>query len=137
MPVNDLEFHVAGPRAEENARELSALLESLFGRPAQTLRAGESGRPAERFDANTMAVAALIVAIPSGILATLQLADRCELKEKIQRLIDWAKTRRREDERHLIAMVAAKSEVQPLDRADAVRTVDALAVSAKAKKEAD
>ena len=41
-----------------------------------------------------MLVAAVILAVPDAILATMQLAERFALKEKAQRLIDFARGQR-------------------------------------------
>ena len=96
MPEADFKLHIQGPEAEVAARELSAFFQEEFAcaanRISQPNTQGFSGSP-ERAD--PIAVTALVLAIPSAILASVHLADRIKKKEKIQRLIEWTKNKRK------------------------------------------
>ena len=63
-----------------------------------------------------MAVAALIVALPSALLATVDLAQRMKVAEKLGRLIQWARRRKQESPETSLTVRLPSGKVQDLDR---------------------
>jgi hypothetical protein len=96
MEKQQFEFCFGGPAAEADARELADFLAGEF--PDWPTHVGP-GRvvptaPGTRGDATTLAIIALVLALPGSIKNAIDLADRLKLKTKLERLIDWAKARR-------------------------------------------
>lgn len=123
--MNELRFHIEGPASKQIAQSLEAFLEAEFEvRPER--REGDQGitPPGGRERTDPVAVAALIVAIPSGILAAMDLAERIHLKDKVQRLIEWVrKSKTSPSDR--IFLVFREGKVLPLDEATPAQIMDA------------
>lgn len=79
MTQHSIEFQFQGEARDALARELGNLL-------ADTL----ADWPQHTTDKATTPTA-LILAVPGAVLATWDLAKRIQLKEKVDRLINWAK----------------------------------------------
>lgn len=77
-------IHIAGPNAEALAAELeSFFVEALGAVPERRLPPED--REAKRGD--PVAIAALVLAVPGAIVATLDLAARARLGERIDQLL--------------------------------------------------
>ena len=100
MNDQQFEFRFEGPGAEAEARALAAFLGSEFPDwPARLVPRPPPGHPeahGTREAATTIALVSLLLALPSGVKDGLELAERLKLKEKLRRLIAWAKQRRPE-----------------------------------------
>jgi len=88
--MSDLEFHLQGPQTDATAAELETFFAETLGATArrETLPppAGGTGEKAD-----PIAVATLIVCIPGALLATIDLAERPQIKEYVARLIALAR----------------------------------------------
>ncbi len=118
----DLEFHIEGEQAETTAVELQALIGEQFGRESRRVSAPTSGREREKSD--PLAVAAVILAVPPAILATVELAERLAIKDKAQRLIDFARSRHRQHGTRIWLKRANRIEPLLLDEAKLSELLD-------------
>ncbi|MBP2233291.1 hypothetical protein J2847_006628 [Azospirillum agricola] len=76
---------IAGPNAPALAAEVEAFLADVLATRAERLPPPED-QTVQRGD--PLAVAALVLSIPSAVAATLDLAARARLAERIDRLLD-------------------------------------------------
>ncbi len=118
----DLEFHIEGEGAEMTAAALQALIGEQFGQEPRRVSAPPSGREQEKSD--PLAVAAFILAVPPAILATIDLAERLALKEKAQRLIDFARGQRQQHGTRIWLKRTHRIEPLPLDEAKLSELLD-------------
>ncbi|WP_413205736.1 hypothetical protein [Rhodospirillum sp. A1_3_36] len=114
-------LHISGPQAERLAADVVAVLEEVLGTPPERLpRPASAG--IRRGD--PIAIAALVLAIPGAVVATLDLAARAKLAERLGRLL----TRLRETagpEDHL-TLVSGGEPPLDLFTADLDRILDRL-----------
>jgi hypothetical protein len=89
MMASDFKFNIAGPGAEEIAKELADNIEKEFGRRPESLSAESSSLRGITRSIDPVALAAIIVAVPSAILATADLVARMKKKDKMDKLLDW------------------------------------------------
>lgn len=90
--MSDLEFRIEGDQANEIADELAELLENEFAqRPKKTTPDGSPTTAAQRSD--WVGIVALILAIPSAVIATADAVERFKVKEKAEKLIEFAKNK--------------------------------------------
>jgi hypothetical protein len=135
MPKQDFQFTFDGPEAQANAQALNAFLKTEFSdwstqiAPVQPPPSAPDKRDAALF----VAIIALIVALPSGIKDGIDLADRIQLKPRLDRLIAWAKERRAQRLRNPFVAVPPQNTPIPLDQAKPEQLLDAIAQSAKQK----
>lgn len=88
MPDSDLEFRIEGPDASAAAHELADFLEARFGeRPMRIVPESAAGPESERAKTDPLAVVAVILAMPSAVLAATDLAKRLGIKQKAEDLI--------------------------------------------------
>ena len=92
--MGELKIEITGPGAEDAERELYELLRAEFGVEGRRV-ASDAGEhePGRKTEPNTLAIIAILVALPSTIVATLDLAKRIELTQKVKHLIAWARGR--------------------------------------------
>lgn len=90
MTQHSVEFQFQGERRDADAKELEALLADTFVDWPQHMTE-KTTIPTGTHRSDPVAVAALILSIPAALLATWDLAQRIHLKEKVDRLINWAK----------------------------------------------
>lgn len=118
MTQHSIEFHFQGKARDTLAEELSDLLADTFDDWSQHTTDKEA-TPAGIDKSDPVAVAALVLAIPAALLATWDLAKRMQLKEKVDRLIHWAreKTKKAPKTRMTIhlpnGIVVSLNEVKP------------------------
>ena len=122
--MSDLEFHLQGEQAATTAAALETFFAETFG--AEIRR--ESPPPLANGGAekavDPIAVAALVLSIPGALLATVDLAERLHLKQKVERLIALARREWREHGtriwlRRRNATPLALDEIEPADVLDA------------------
>jgi hypothetical protein len=103
MTERSFKLCIEGPEAEERAKELSSFIEKEFGeRPVQQSK--EKLQQRERFrSVDPLALAAIVLAVPSALLAATDLVARMKKKGKIDALIQWAKEQRHEGSVTIIA----------------------------------
>lgn len=79
-------FTIAGPNAEALATEIEAFVAEALDKPAaRCVRQEQQGL--HRGELDPIAVAALVLAIPGAITATLDIVTRARLAERIDRLL--------------------------------------------------
>ena len=123
--MSDLKFHLQGPQSGATAAALETFFAETFG--AQARRESPSPPTVSEAEkaADPIAVAALILSIPGALLATVDLAERLQLKQKAERLIALARREWREHgtriwlRRRNVAPLAL-DEIEPADVLDAV-----------------
>ena len=94
------QFQVTGPKADETADALSAFLADTFGRmPRVQKLESPKTEPGgnKKISAETWAVLAVILALPGAVYNLEKLAERHELKQKLEKLIAWGRERRAGD----------------------------------------
>lgn len=117
----DLDFHLEGVGAGELVHEFASLLEEeLETRPERRL--GTPPPPAI-MRTDLLTAATFILALPSAVLAAIQLAERLELKKKIDRILDWAR-RVRSSKGVRVRMVDRAGRRLPLDRASSDEVIE-------------
>jgi hypothetical protein len=89
MKEKNIDFIVEGKDAEENARRLAAYIRQEWG----VTPAIQSFKPEmDNFrGVDPVALVAIVLSIPSVILAALDLADRIKKKKKVDQLLEWGK----------------------------------------------
>ena len=102
-------IRIVGPNAEAIAAEVEPLLAEAF-RETPTRKAMPREQAPERAD--PIAVAALILSVPGVILATLDLAARARLAERIERLREKIRARASEKDRVELCVGLSAKELQ-------------------------
>jgi hypothetical protein len=118
--MGDFKLYIEGEDAEERAWELANLIEKELGQQPNW----EQQKPPhvkEKVKAvEPISVAALILSIPSVLLAALDLVDRLKKKKKVDLLIQWAK-----DNPGEISIRTPEGTVIQLQNADSGKILDA------------
>jgi hypothetical protein len=124
----ELELYFDGQAAETDARDLGDFLAREF--PDWPARVGPvpagSAAPGTRGAGTALAIIALVVALPSSIKSTLDLADRMKLKSKLERLVAWAKERRSRRAKNPVIALPPHGVAVPLDQAKPEQLLAAL-----------
>lgn len=121
----DLQFHLQGPQTDVTAAALEAFFAETFSeRVRRESPPTVSSGTEKAIDPVTVAVAALILNIPNALLATANLAERLQLKQKVERLIALARREWREHGTRIWlqrrnATPLALDEIEPADVLDA------------------
>ncbi len=126
MSAPEIEFHVTGPDARRLADEFAELMAAELGTRPRPSSEGDS-RPSEPVrcrGADPVAVAALILAVPGAALAAADLAQRLELKQKLDRLLAWARDKLADDSQNRIEVVVPQGKTLELDRADSAEMIE-------------
>ncbi len=95
MSKPDLEFIVEGDDAEAAAAELAELVRDSFDIEVTPLaiKEGDSG-PGKRFDPGLVGavagIAALVVALPGGVLAVMDIVERLKKKKRVDKFKEGA-----------------------------------------------
>jgi len=109
-----IQFRCVGPEQDQLAAELARRLTETFGvEPAPA----PHRPPAKRVTrgADPVAVAAMILAIPGAVAATVDLAQRARLIPKLRQLIAWARELRRANPQSRIEVTTPDGRTTPLD----------------------
>lgn len=87
-----LEFTITGPDAAQAAEALEAILaKNAAIRPERRMAQTDSTEEEKALNPVTVAIASLVLAIPPGILATIDLADRIAKRPKAEEIITLAR----------------------------------------------
>ena len=128
MSDKAFEFSIQGDQSGSTNQELSTLLQEVFTDwPLQKTNKPIESPGEARTRTDPLTVAALVLAVPGAILATWDLAQRIELKKKVERLIDWARRKKKENPTLVITLTLSGIRVKYLDRTEPEEILDALA----------
>ncbi len=132
MGNQEIEFRFEGPEAEADANALAGFLAGESPDwPAHVGRSQSPPKPPGTRDAGlTVAIIALIVALPSGLNDGLDLVERLKLKSKFERLIAWAKERSARHQRNPFISLPPHGASVPLDQVKPEQLLDAVAALA-------
>jgi len=127
--MSDLEFHLQGAQAATTAAALETFFAETFGAEIRRENPPPPAVGKAEKAVDPIAVAALVLSIPSALLATMDLAQRLQLKQKVDRLIALARREWREHGtriwlRRRNATPLALDEIEPaavLDAAEQAR----------------
>ena len=125
-----LQFEFRGSEGREAAGELSEFLRHEFADWQSNVAEQSPADAVLRSD--PVAVIALILSVPSAILATWDLAERMKLRAKVDHLITWAKVRAACGKANPTLMLPQGRAV-PLDEAKPEQILDAVDAAAKAR----
>jgi hypothetical protein len=113
-------FRIEGTDRAAAADELQRLLEDELGIEPERVEVPVSEHDGRKGD--PVAIAALILAVPGAVLATMDLAQRMRLREKIGKLIATAQTLRADDKASV--QIETATAAQPLDQATVDRVIE-------------
>lgn len=88
--MSEFRLRIEGDGAEGRAQELQQQLAALWPDSGRDFVVGRVADPGEGTRTDPVALAALIVSLPSAVLAAMDLAKRVDLVSKLRRLQDWA-----------------------------------------------
>ena len=124
----EIELNFDGQGADNDARELADFLAKEL--PDWPARVGPGkvapSAPGTRGGATTLAIIALVLALPGTIKNTIDLAERMKLKTQLERLIAWAKERRARGARNPVITLPPHGAPVPLDQAKPEQLLGAL-----------
>jgi len=123
--MSDLEFHLQGAQAATTAAALETFFAETFGAEAHRESPPPHAIGGAEKAADPIAVATMVLSIPGALLATVDLAERLKLKQKVERLIALARREWREHGtriwlRRRNATPLALDEIEPAAILDAV-----------------
>lgn len=128
--MSDLKFHLQGPQSDATAAALEAYFAETFGETARRENLPMPAPGETQKAADPIAVAALILSIPGALLATVDLAERLQLKQKVERLIALA---RREWREHGTRIWLQRRNATPL-ALDEIEPADVLGAANEARE---
>lgn len=128
MKKQGFEFHFDGPQAEVASREMANFLAKEFPGCTTGVQQRQPSHKAEgtRDAGTTVAIIALVFSLPGVTKNTLDVADRLKLKEKLTRLIAWAKERRARRRQNPFLILPPHGLKLPLDQAKPDQLLDAV-----------
>jgi hypothetical protein len=129
MKNPEFELRFEGEQAEANARTLADFLaQELPDWQTRVVPCPPKSKPDETRDAGiVIALVTLVLILPSALKDGLDLADRIQLKPKIERLIAWAKERRGRRLKNPFVVLPPHGTPLPLDQAMPEQLLDAVA----------
>lgn len=123
MPETDIIFRIEGPDAAEAAAELSREIEKTLGQKPG-LKKADPPRTDDPVKVDPVAVAALVLAVPSALLAAADLVQRFKKKKQIDLIIEIAKKHNAENPETQIRISGPKGVSVHLHQADADSVID-------------
>jgi hypothetical protein len=135
MSEPQLQFHFKGSESRDAANELAQLLRDELPDWQSQLAEKAPSTEVERVDPLTViAVMSLILSVPPAIQSSWDLAQRIKLKEKIDRLIAWAKARSAQGKIIPTVVLPHEGSAVPLDQAAPQQLLDAIASQSSPQK---
>jgi hypothetical protein len=128
MSEPQLQFHFRDSDSRGAADELAQFLANEL--PDWQPRVEEQVLSAEGRKADPIAIIALVLSIPPAIQSSWDLAQRIKLKEKIDKLIAWAKDRSARGKVNPSVLLPPEGKAVPLDQAASQQILDAVAAQA-------
>jgi len=132
MSEPQLQFHFRDSEFRGAADELAQFLANEL--PDWQPRVEEQVLSGEARKADPIAIIALVLSIPPAIQSTWDLAQRIKLKEKIDKLIAWAKDRSARGKANPSVVLPPEGKAVPLDEAAPQQILDAIAAQAAAHR---
>ena len=123
MKEKRFKLSLEGSGAEQKAHELSLFIEKEFGTKPIPLR--EPIHKEDEQKADPLTITALILAVPSAVLATVDLIDRIRKKKATDRLIKWAEEQHKKDPNITIHITTPDGISLELYKAKSVEIMDA------------
>ena len=114
MPNDLILFHIEGPDGDETARELFDLLRTEFGVRPERMDRETRRRTDPAGSAEPVAVTALTIAVPAAVLTAADPSEQAGIKEKLEKVIDWAKEKTLRSPEERLAVQAPGGQSQPL-----------------------
>jgi hypothetical protein len=133
MSGPQLQFLFSGLECRDAAEDLVKFLANELPDWQSHLAQQASSAEVERSDPLT--IIALILSVPPAIQSSWDLAQRIKLKEKIDRLIGWAKARKARDNINPSVVLPPEGQAVPLDKAVPQQILDAIAAQANAARD--
>jgi hypothetical protein len=134
MSEPQLQFHFRDSDSRGAADELAQFLANELPdwqpRVEEQVLSGEARR-----DTDPVAIIALILSIPPAIQSAWDLAQRIKLKEKIDKLIAWAKDRSARGKVNPSVLLPPEGKAVPLDQAASQQILDAVAAQSARPEE--
>jgi len=90
MQERNFYFKVAGEQSRETAITLVQKLEEEFGHRHRVEAEPGTGRQMETKSIDALALTALVIAVPSAVLACADLVERLRKKKKLDDILKWA-----------------------------------------------
>jgi len=115
MPNENFVIRVEGADYDVLATELADLINTEFGLALHPIPPQEKLNDKFESKADLCSVAALILSIPGAVLAAIQVADRIEKNKRIQRIIEWAKSKCLQDPKRKINLTLPEGKVVSLE----------------------
>lgn len=138
MSDSGLEFQFSGKKAADGVTDLALFLEEELPDWERAVREQTERKVVTRGDAAiVLATLTLVLTIPQAVQASWDLAQRMKLKEKVERLIAWARERRERGEPNPDIIFPLDARPLPLDQATPQQILDAIAAEAKGKGEGE
>ncbi|MDM8539508.1 hypothetical protein QUF75_02930 [Desulfococcaceae bacterium HSG7] len=123
MAANNLKFNIQGPQAQTVAQELAAMIDQTFDHSAQITKP-PLAKTTDNTKADPVAIAALVIAIPSAVLAVVDLVQRPKKKSKADHVIDFAQRQHSQNPQTGITITMPNGVSMNLDQMDSNTLID-------------
>jgi len=123
MITNNLKFNIQGPQAQTVAQELAAMITQTFDQSAQ-ITESPLAKTSGNTKADPVAIAALVIAIPSAVLAVVDLVQRSKKKTKADHVIDFAQRQHRQNPQTAITITIPDGVSVNLHQTDSNTLID-------------
>ena len=114
----ELQFRIEGPDARNLAGELREILESELATPVTSRTESSPAGGSAMRSGDPLTVAALVLSLPGALLAAADLAQRLELKEKADRLLQRLRNRTAKSLGHRVEVVDAEGRGRSVETLD-------------------
>lgn len=131
--MSEARIEITGAGAEDTRAELEAWWKAEMGEELRRVTSAPIALEEPTRSADPVAVAALILGIPSAIVATMDIAKRIELTKKVGQLIEWAREKRRKHPKLRIALVDEAGQSVDVAAAEPPDVLEALALRKPAR----
>jgi hypothetical protein len=126
--MGQIEFRFDGPESKSCADDLALFIQAEFPNYSTKLQSStNSGAVGTKGAGTTIAIIALILAAPGAFKNAIDIADRLELKKKMDRLIDWARNRRANGNTTPRVILPENGQDLPLEETGVDQLVNAIA----------
>jgi|GEM_PF-3489690 len=124
MSSNNLEIHVEGAGAERLAEELQAIFEAELGERPQRIERPATVSHTDQYRGDLAAWCRVILAIPPALLAAVELAEKIELRKKVDRLLTRVKEMLAKNPQSRVTISSPKGDARRLDTAETAEILE-------------